>query len=271
MPQLLRLVLVLTHSLPQSVRLEGHSCSHTPPTHCAVPPSVKHGLPHAPQWSVLVLRLASQPSSVRFRLQLAKPELHMPLHTPRSHAELATLGSEEHALPHAPQCTLLVCRLVHTVLPGVHRAPGSGHVSVQTPALHDRPKQQGDVAEQLAASGRQHEPGGVSAVAVTGGTQTLPPQHTALFMQLSGRPLASTPVADQQGAHDVCAMLLMLPHRCPQGQVESSAQLRRQNPATHENPSSHWTTLVPPPCTWHGAPSCARRRQNAVPAGCRGS
>jgi len=69
----------------------------------------------------------------------------------------------------------------------------------------------------------------------------------------------SIPPADQHVAH--ADWLSIVPQVPPQGHWALLEHDRQQNPPTHENPSSHCNTPVPPPAIAQAAPSGERRWQ----------
>jgi hypothetical protein len=62
-----------------------HAMEHAPSAHAATPWFVEHGVPHAPQFLMLVLRFVSQPFEAR-PSQSAKPSLQLAMtHLPPAH------------------------------------------------------------------------------------------------------------------------------------------------------------------------------------------
>lgn len=76
-----------------------------PPPHVATPLATEHALPHIPQWVVL-LSAVSQPLAM-LPSQLPKPVVQpASAHVPALHEALPL--ANEHALPHIPQCVVLL-------------------------------------------------------------------------------------------------------------------------------------------------------------------
>jgi hypothetical protein len=93
-----------------------HDCTQRPEEHTALPfTGTEHAIPQPPQCIVLVAKLASQPLSST-PSQLPKPALQA-LNEQRPDVHTADALAKEQTLPQAPQCEVLVVRLVSHPLP----------------------------------------------------------------------------------------------------------------------------------------------------------
>jgi hypothetical protein len=148
-PQLCGSPVGSTHALAQQTRPDAHGgpppqpITHTPAMQ-TVPPG--HACAHAPQFTLSVSRLVSQPSN-DIPSQLPNPERHSPIvHTPPLHAGVA-FGGGGHACAQAPQLFGSVASLTqakpqhaspigqpHVHAPATHVSPG-GHALLHAPQL----------------------------------------------------------------------------------------------------------------------------------------
>jgi hypothetical protein len=126
-PQWVRLVLVSVSQpfagIPsQSAKGATHVFMQRPVEHDArwLAPA-EQAIPHAPQFITLDCVSASQPLTA-LRSQSAKPIVHVPPHTPITHAR-APLGKSAHSLSHRPQCCTLLAVVTHVAPQRVSPAP----------------------------------------------------------------------------------------------------------------------------------------------------
>lgn len=111
---------------------------HPAPVQVALPlGGVGHAASHVPQWATDEARLVSQPLVVT-PSQLPNPTMQVNPQVPLPQVAVA-LGTAGHALPHAPQCSLLVARVVSQPLVA---APSQlPKPAMQVPIPHTPPRQ----------------------------------------------------------------------------------------------------------------------------------
>jgi hypothetical protein len=132
-PQLVLSAARSRHVPEQLVCPVGQTVTHAPATQLWAP---EQGLPHAPQWALLVLRLASQPLAA-LPSQLPKPAAHAPtVHAPAAQPAVA-LGSEQ-GRSHPPQWATVVRVLVSQPLLAIPSQSPSPAVQARahTPPTH---------------------------------------------------------------------------------------------------------------------------------------
>lgn len=97
-----------------------HDGEHRLATHCVVPCSFVHALPHVPQLSVELCVFVSHPL-FGSPSQLAYPVLHDGVHTPELHEVLPF--AFEHAVVHVPQLVVVFNAVSHPFAASASQLP----------------------------------------------------------------------------------------------------------------------------------------------------
>jgi hypothetical protein len=186
LPQLLLSVVVARQVPPQFCCPAGQAGTHAPATQVTEPPTgAVQGMLQPPQWATVLVVLTSQPSPT-VPLQLAKPELHVPIvQAELTQGVAAALARAGQTVPHPPQWLALL--VVLTSQPSVRlSALQSAKPEAQAPV--QRPPAQ--VAVTLLVEQAMPQPPHAVTVTLVSVSQ---PSVCRLLLQ-SARPAAQVPL-----------------------------------------------------------------------------